>query len=67
MLIWDQLERQHQTQVLAATLAASMGASVDIPDEFEMREQFDEMLRLPLGGQHADPDKLVLMRALGMR
>lgn len=67
MLIWEQLARQHQTQVLAATLAASMGAQVEIPDEFEMRAQFDEMLRSPLNNQNADPDQLVLMRALGMR
>lgn len=67
MLIWEQVLRQHQNQVLATTVAAALGAQAELPDEFELRRQFDQMLAADPAGTGEDPDRLVLLKALGLR
>lgn len=65
--VWqlEELERQTTTQILAATYARSMGADVEIPDWWEVRAEFDAWLISE--PPRVDPDREVLMRALGLR
>lgn len=49
-------------------MAAAMGAETEIPDEAEVRAQYDEYLRMPPKDEQADdPEKYALMRGLGLR
>ncbi len=64
--VWqlEELERQMSTQILAANLARVLGAEVDVPDWWSLREQFDA----DLGAEppRIDPDMAVLRRAVGL-
>lgn len=69
VLLLDKLDQRYQAQVLAATIAAAVGADVNIPDESEVREQFEQLLRQAPGNSDAaaaDPDREILRQALGL-
>lgn len=61
----EELQSQVSTQILAATLARSMGSEVEVPDWYEARAEFDAML--VARPARTNPDDLVLDRALGLR
>ena len=68
VLLLDMLEKRFERQVFAATMAAAVGAEVEMPDELEVRAEFEAWLREPPKADvEADPDRLALMRGLGLR
>lgn len=64
MLLQEIQQRVH-TRIVAATMAAAMGAEAEIPDEDEIRTQFDEWLYATPNKE--DPEKLALLQGLGLR
>lgn len=67
MLLLQDLQGQIRTQQLGGTLAMAMGAQVEIPDEYQVRADFDEQLRADPQRDQSDPDRLTMLRALGLR
>lgn len=67
VLLLQDLGRHIRTQEIAATMAAAMGAQVEMPDETAIRVEFDEQLRAEPPKETDDPDRLTLLRALGLR
>lgn len=45
----------------------AMGAQVEMPDEHQVRADFDEQLRADPQRDESDPDRLTMLRALGLR
>lgn len=61
---WD---AQTNAVLTAALVARAMGADVQIPDPVQLREANDAALRAEPKGEETDPDRLVLLQALGLR
>jgi hypothetical protein len=66
VLLLDELHKQVATAQTAAALQRALGADVEMPDWFAIREQFDRGLVAP-PAEVDDPDRLVLLKALGLR
>lgn len=66
MLLLQDLQRHIRNQQMAGTMAMAMGAQVELPDEYEIRADFDAQLRAD-PQRETDPDRLTLLRALGLR
>ena len=65
VLLLDLLERHTLAAVQSAMLARMLGSTVEIPDWFELREQFDETLAAqPV---QTDPKKHAMLVAIGLR
>jgi hypothetical protein len=64
VLMWAEVDRYMQVQLLAASVAQAMGSDVDLPDVTEARDWFDEWL---CSVPQPDSDETVLRRALGLR
>lgn len=67
MLLLQDLQRDIRTQHLGGTLAMAVGAQVEMPDEHQIRADFDEQLRAEPKRDETDPDRLALLRGLGLR
>jgi len=65
VLMLDELHRQVSTAQLAAALQRAMGADVEVPDWFALRAEFDRRL-VEAPPSVADPDRAVLLEALGL-
>ena len=65
VLMLDELHRQVSTAQLAAALQRAMGADVEVPDWFALRQEFDRQL-VEAPPSVADPDRAVLLEALGL-
>jgi hypothetical protein len=63
--VLDDLQRQVSTAQLATSLQRALGADVEVPDWGEVRGEFDAWLVSRPDVE--DPDRAVLMRALGLR
>jgi hypothetical protein len=64
VLMWAEVDRAAQTQLLAASVARAMGAEAEVPDLVEVRERFDDWL---CSAPAPDSDEAVMRRALGLR
>jgi len=67
VLVLQDLRQHVDHQILAATMAAAMGAEVEMPDWAKIRTEFDQELVREPERDTTDPDRLVMMRALGLR
>jgi hypothetical protein len=65
VLLLQELQRHIHTNTLAAMMAAAVGAQVEMPDETEIRAEFDAALRAE--PKRESPERLALMRGLGLR
>lgn len=64
--VLDELERQVAANTFAAHVQRALGAEVDIPDWYTIREEFDAELARPLVVVEQSRMTL-LMRAMGLR
>lgn len=67
MLLLQDVQRHIRTQQMAGTMAMAMGAQVELPDEYQLRADFDEQLRADPQRDESDPDRMTMLRALGLR
>jgi len=65
VLLLDMLERMSLAMVQAAVLARALGSSVEVPDWFELRADFDETLAE--APKRVDPKRNAMLVAIGLR
>jgi hypothetical protein len=65
VLMLDMLERQAVAIIQAAAMARALGAQVDVPSWFELREQFDDALAAE--PKRVNTKDLVMLQAIGLR